>query len=83
MATSCSDDVEVQIEESATEVAVRIVGGEAIDGDCGGSVVATLEAPLGDRSIVVDGDQWIIRSDCDVAVAVAEDESTSCPVLDE
>jgi malonyl CoA-acyl carrier protein transacylase len=80
---SCSENVEIEVEESASQVAVRVASGEAIDGDCAGSAVVVLVDPIGDRSVVVAGDRWVVRRDCEGTVAMPEDEgSEPCPVLD-
>jgi hypothetical protein len=82
IALSCSQNVDIDVEESATEVNVRVVSGEAIDGDCGGSAVAALVDPIGDRSVMVAGERWVVRRDCEVTVAVPEgDGDEPCPVL--
>ena len=82
IALSCSENVEVEVEESASQVAVRIASGDAVDGDCGGSAVVELADPIGDRSLLIAGDRWVVRRDCGVTVAVPEDDgSEPCPVI--
>lgn len=57
--TTCAENVAIQIQESDTEVRVVGVSGDSIDGDCSGSGVAPLRAPLGDRTVVVDDAVWV------------------------
>lgn len=63
-------------------MAVRVASGDAIDGDCAGSAVVALVDPIGVRSVVVTGDRWVVRRDCEVTVAVPEDDgSEPCSVI--
>ncbi|MDQ3782080.1 MAG: hypothetical protein M3349_03975, partial [Actinomycetota bacterium] len=63
--TTCADGVSVAVEETRDEVRITDVAGIAINGDCLGSVVVELEAPLGERDIVVNGELWIeLPPDC-------------------
>lgn len=59
IAATCADDVSVKVEETTSEVRITDVTGVPIDGDCGGGVTVELEAPLGDRDVVVNGERWV------------------------
>jgi adenosine/AMP kinase len=79
-ATSCAENVEVTVEESADLVAVVDVVGDSIDGDCGGFATVELDRPIGDRSILVGNDEWQVLADCEVVVAVPSNRANSeCP----
>jgi hypothetical protein len=61
-ATSCAEDISVQVEETVNDVRISHVIGTAIDGDCRGDLFVQLEAPLGGRNVVVNGERWAILS---------------------
>jgi hypothetical protein len=64
-ATSCAEDVSVQVEETVNEVRISHVVGTAIDGDCQADVFVQLDAPLGGRNVVVNGERWVeLSSTC-------------------
>lgn len=48
---SCNGNPEVEVDESATQVALRARGGTTND-DCGDIVCVQLEAPLGERAVL-------------------------------
>lgn len=78
--TSCAENVDVTVEESTDLIAVVNVVGDSIDGDCGGFATVELDAPIGDRSISVGNDEWEVRTDCPVVVAVpANRVDSECP----
>lgn len=64
--TSCADEVEATVTESADEIVIDDVTGDPIEGDCLGSFPLVLEAPIGDRAVVVEGDRWqrLASPDC-------------------
>jgi len=60
LGTSCAaDGVTAVVEETTDEVRISDVDGNEIDGDCMGSVLIELLAPLGDRVVVVNGERWV------------------------
>jgi hypothetical protein len=59
LTTTCADGLSADVEESVDEVRIKDLGGESIDGDCAGLLRITLESPLNDRFVIVDGDRWV------------------------
>ncbi|MCB0995205.1 MAG: hypothetical protein KDB21_08955 [Acidimicrobiales bacterium] len=49
---ACHSDVRVKVDESATEVTLRLQGQGEWLGDCAMGATATLDAPLGDRELI-------------------------------
>lgn len=70
--TTCPDedaaDPAVQVVETGTEVRFDAVSGTRNGGDCLGSIRVEFEAPIGDRAVVVEGEEWVrIDDDCERA----------------
>lgn len=79
--TVCSEPGTATVAESADEVRIDDVRrGDAIDGDCLGSVWIDLAAPLGRRSVVVDGEPWVrVDDDCELAIYASADPDAPRP----
>ena len=72
--TNCADEFSAVVTESDSEIRVDEVRGDAVDGDCVGAVPLDLDAPIGAREVVVNGDRWVrIDANCDLAVFAPED----------
>lgn len=72
--TNCADEVSAVVTESDGEIRVDEVRGDVVDGDCVGAVPLDLDAPIGARAVVVNGDRWVrIDANCDLAVFAPED----------
>ena len=72
--TPCADDVSAVVTESDSEIRIDDVRGEALDGDCLGGLQLDLDAPIGGRVVVVNGDRWVrIDANCDLAVFAPDD----------
>lgn len=72
--TPCAADVSAVVTESDSEVRVDDIRGDALDGDCLGAVPLDLDAPVGDREVVVNGDRWVrIDANCELAVFAPDD----------
>lgn len=72
--TPCADDVSAVVTESGSDVRVDDIRGDALDGDCLGAVPLDLDAPVGDREVIVNGDRWVrIDANCELAEYAPDD----------
>ena len=58
LTTTCADGLHADTEETTDQVRIDRFEGDAIDGDCVGLLRIELNAPIGDREVVVDGERW-------------------------
>lgn len=64
-----ADDPVARVVESGDEVRLGDVTGTRDGGDCLGAIRVELDAPIGDRAVVVEGEEWVrIDDDCSRAV---------------
>lgn len=64
----CAENVTARVVETDDEVRISDVSGEPLSGDCLGGVELELAVPVGERRVVVDGDEWVrIDDDCELA----------------
>jgi len=74
LSTPCAETVSADVAESNTEIRVDDICGDALDGDCFGVVPLDLDAPIGEREVIVNGDTWMrIDANCELAVFAPED----------
>jgi hypothetical protein len=72
--TPCAQNVSADVAESDTEIRVDDIRGDVLDGDCLGAVPLDLDAPIGERKVIVNGDTWMrIDANCELAVFAPED----------
>ena len=56
--TSCAEGVRATVTETADEVHIDDITGDPIEGDCLGGFPLELDEPIGERTVVVDGEEW-------------------------
>lgn len=59
LSVSCAHDLRADLTETRDEVRIENLRGRVENGDCLSVVSIPLETPLGDRTIVVNGDAWV------------------------
>lgn len=57
--TTCAANVAAEVEEGKDRVEITEVRGDTVDGECVGGVRLLLDAPLGARSLWVEGERWV------------------------
>lgn len=77
-------EVTAEVTETAGAVRVDEVSAEVTDDDCAGALQIDLDAPLGDRVLIVEGEQWIpFEGTCDRRVTLVPPDIpewfTDCP----
>lgn len=77
----CAETGDATVVETASEVRIAdITRGDAIDGDCNGSVAIELDMPIGDRDLFVNGEPWIrIDDECERTMHASADRSNDRP----
>lgn len=59
LTTTCADGLHGEAKELADRVRIDQLEGDVIEGDCLGLLRIELDAPIGDRHVVVNGEQWV------------------------
>ena len=63
LVTVCSDRVSATVTETDQTVRIEDIDGDVISGaDCEGVVTLDLAMPVGDRTVVVGGEEWVALS---------------------